>query len=95
MANNSAGRNGTFDAYEKPPEPLRLIYKKYQKSSMKDLENDFDLVDFSRPLDTQRMKGLHEVRSIDTCFLQSRAFGSDITPRTGDSTPNFIKAYEI
>lgn len=39
-----------LNAHEKPPASLRLIYKKYQKASLAQLVDDWDLVDFARGL---------------------------------------------
>nr|POF04577.1 alpha-ketoglutarate-dependent dioxygenase abh1 [Quercus suber] len=42
----TAVRDG-LDAYARPPEDIRLIYKKYQTANVKHLQTDRDLVDFS------------------------------------------------
>jgi hypothetical protein len=41
------GKMSNLDAYKKPPEDLKNIFKKYQKFNQAELENDNYLIDFS------------------------------------------------
>lgn len=52
------------DAYQKPPEQIRAVYKKYQKLSPASLAADMEIVDFERGLTTEQSIKLKEIRRI-------------------------------
>lgn len=52
------------DAHTKPPEEIRAIYKKYQKSSPPSLAADTEIIDFERGLTHEQFIKLKEVRGI-------------------------------
>ncbi|KAI9818938.1 MAG: hypothetical protein M1827_007760 [Pycnora praestabilis] len=54
----------SFNAYEKPPEAIREVYKRYQKLNIAELDTDLDLVDFKRGLTRKQQVCFTEVDHI-------------------------------
>lgn len=51
----------SLDARQKPREDLRALYKRYQKISMADLDQDVTVLDFERGLSAQQ-RAMFEIR---------------------------------
>ena len=82
-------------AYEKPPEGIKSCYKKYQKMSLTDLDQDQDMIDFLRDSNVHSMHNLRTVRTIDSHTLNSPNFSDDIGASFNSSEePGPTKALE-
>ena len=51
-----------LESHQKPPERIRAVYKKYQKSSPASLAADTEILDFERGLTHDQLAKLKEVR---------------------------------
>ena len=58
-----------LDAHERPPEALRLLYKKYQKIKPLELAQDLDVLDFAQRPETKSTQHVKIVRFIASCGL--------------------------
>ena len=54
-----------LNPHQKPPERLRIFYKRYQRLDLADLGKDPDLVDFAHGLDIRHINMVRFVRTID------------------------------
>lgn len=70
--------NTQHDAHQRPPEPIKVVYKKYQKMAAASLEADEDILDFAREKTTEHESKLKRVRSIQGDILNDacEAFAS-------------------
>ncbi|OCK84658.1 hypothetical protein K432DRAFT_107599 [Lepidopterella palustris CBS 459.81] len=77
-----------LDPYEKPPDHIRNVYKKYQKMKLKDLDQDVDIIDFARGLSDGQKESLTVIRELefDQLVPVLKAFeGPESAPRIMDS----------
>ena len=76
-------------AHERPPESMRLLFKRYQKSKEIDLTCDLNLLDLGKlaecaPVGFRRATYL-EMHNRERCFLDFLA-GADVAPGSTDDT---------
>ena len=82
-----------LNPHQKPPEHLRIFYKRYQKLDLADLGNDPDLVDISHGLDTRHVGIVRCVRSIDATVSQEPLSWLGVT-KIPQSSSSPILVYE-
>jgi hypothetical protein len=78
-----------LDPFERPPEGIRNVYKKYQKMKVEDLEKDTDIIDIEsdaskfRDGHTRTVKILQQdnLRSAFEKYIEPGALETPITPR--------------
>lgn len=58
-----------LDPYQRPPDAIRLVYKKYQKMKAKDLDTDAGLIDLTQTSQDCLPKGVRVVRELDMTEL--------------------------
>ena len=66
-----------LDAHQKPPEAFRAIYKKYQKMTPAALDQDLNILDFSRGTNEDSRKDLKEIRIINGTSLTFSAVADE------------------
>ncbi|KAI8931515.1 hypothetical protein NX059_011175 [Plenodomus lindquistii] len=71
-----------LDPYQRPPECIKAVYKKYQKMKSKDLEHDPGIIDISENETTMSDSKLHIVRRIEAKELLTvlQSFAGDDAP---------------
>lgn len=78
-----------FDAHERPPEPIKNVYKFYQRLSKNDLDEDLDILDFGRglsPNDHDKIihRGLISSSDIDSaCCQLGELYNTDQSEKGG------------
>ncbi|KAF1980736.1 hypothetical protein K402DRAFT_387620 [Aulographum hederae CBS 113979] len=54
-----------LDPYAKPPEEMRIVYKKYQKMKLHDLDSDQSIIDLQKGLLDHQLSQVKSVRTLD------------------------------
>lgn len=86
-------RASQLNPHQKPPEYLRVFYKRYQKLDPADLGKDPDLIDFSSGLDTRHTDVVHCVQKIDATTAYKFLFWTG-EEKISDSLYSPIHVYE-
>lgn len=73
-----------LDAHQKPPDGLKAFYKKYQRMSLKSIDEDDTIIDFSRANCNAYEKKLRVVRTVH--YPMSLAQSNGLLDRTSPTT---------
>lgn len=58
-----------LDPHQRPPDTIRVVYKKYQKIKAKDLDTDPDLIDLPQTSKDRLPQGVRVVRELEATGL--------------------------
>jgi hypothetical protein len=64
----------SLDPYQRPPEHIRNIYKRYQKMKLQDLDRDGDIVDLEKDLSGLQKRKVSVISEVEPGKLND-AFG--------------------
>ena len=82
-----------LNAHQRPPDAFRALYKKYQKMTPVDLDQDVNILDFAREIEVDSHKDLKEIRIINSHSLTFSATTYDGSSNQLTAS-NSIIAYE-
>lgn len=80
-----------LDPYERPPDSLRDLYKRFQRLPLAELEKDGEAISLDHRVENAEQKGFRVVRTIDKSLIRLSSPGPE-SVNTGES--NFAYVYE-
>jgi len=84
---------GALDPYQRPPDSIRNVYKKYQKMSVQDLDSDPGIVRLPPDVSADPTSKLHVVREVDVDSLTA-SFRSFVGGMAESEAASRIAVYE-